>query len=145
RGPPGRMASGPQPAAVDEPGGVRRAAAGDGDAGAAGAGGATGVPHQVVRRGDDAAGPRGVPGRGAGGPVPGPVVCGDRFAFIEAGDEDGRAAVQEAGHGPQGVLGAPVGSAPGPGDDGRGGASARAAAPAAELPGGASDGRGVPG
>ena len=97
RGPPGAVAAGPQPPALDGPRGVRRAAPVDRDAGAAGAGRQAGVPDQGVRGGDQPAGRGGVPAAGAGGPLPPEVACGIGHTVHQADDADGRAAVQDAG------------------------------------------------
>ena len=62
------------------------------------------------------------------GSTAGTVACGIGHPIDQADDADGRAAVQDAGDGPQGDLGAPAGVQPDPRGDGRGGAASRAGA-----------------
>ena len=77
-------------------------------------GGAAGVPDPVGRGGDDAAGPRAGDQGGPGRAVPGAVEQRARPAVDQVDDADGRAAVQDAGAGPQGGLGARPGLQPDP-------------------------------
>src|SRR6187551_413185 len=136
------MASEPKPAGMDEPRGVRGAAAGAPDARGQGSGGQAGVPDQGVRRGHHVARPRGVPTAGVGGALSSAMACGTRYKISQANVEDGRAAVQDPGDGAEGDLGPFPGVQPDPWCDGGGGELSRVASAGVELARGEADGGG---
>jgi hypothetical protein len=90
-------------------------------------------------------GREGLPAPGVGGAVPAAVAGGGGPAVDQAGDPDGAAALQHAGDGPEGGVGAPGGVQPGARADGAGGGGGGGGAAAGELQGGGARADGVRG
>ena len=134
----------PHEAPVDRPGGVRRAARVPDGPRVPGPGGAAGVPDAGPRRRHDPAGRRGVHHGRPGPALPGAVERGTRSEVAEADAADGRAAVQDAGVGPEGALDPHPGVQPDPHGHGPGGGPARHRAAVDQLQGGGPDAGGVP-